>query len=301
MDDRKAGASRTSALGFPPLYFSISQVPLAVHCVAELSVPSVIVVIQWKEIFIDVYMNQELQKQRGRGYGLNWMETRTVIKPHEAVCWKYQEHESLTLASGHAATKEMFHFLRPPECSIFKERKGQELELHNKIHHFPGSTLLIPVSLVIDKDSTWNSRWDDTSQVLMAFGSNKRETSSWTRAAVIDWDPGGTSLEKVHEAGCLRAMEQRIFLKLSVTGMKRSSETDHVEEFEMRKRSVMRMKLPLVGEKTLQLTVDPFHSHVPLVSVELLFHFTRPPEVHLVLLRCCSTSQDHQRYISYSG
>ena len=113
--------------------------PLAVHCVAELSVPSVIVVIQWKEIFIDVYMNQELQKQRGRGYGLNWMETRTVIKPHEAVCWKYQEHESLTLASGHAATKEMFHFLRPPECSIFKERKGQELELHNKIHHFPGS------------------------------------------------------------------------------------------------------------------------------------------------------------------
>ncbi|WZY68671.1 hypothetical protein YC2023_000911 [Brassica napus] len=262
------------------------QVPQFVHFVAELSVPSVI---QWKEICIRVYMNQELQKQIGRGYGLNWMGIRTVLKPYEAVCWKFQERESLTLASGHAATKEMFHFLKPPEFSIFKEGKGQELEQDNKTQDSPGSTLFIPVSLVTDNDSSWNSRWDVTSQALMAFGSNEREASSWTQVAAIDfdWDPGGTSLEKVHEAllimaGCLLAMEQRIFLKLSVTRMKRSLEADLVEEFEMGRSSVMGMKLPLVREKTLQLTVDHFHPHVALVYVELLFHFTRPPEVRLV-------------------
>ncbi|KAH0916565.1 hypothetical protein HID58_031011 [Brassica napus] len=259
------------------------QVPQFVHFVAELSVPSVI---QWKEICIRVYMNQELQKQIGRGYGLNWMGIRTVLKPYEAVCWKFQERESLTLASGHAATKEMFHFLKPPEFSIFKEGKGQELEQDNKTQDSPGSTLFIPVSLVTDNDSSWNSRWDVTSQALMAFGSNEREASSWTQVAAIDfdWDPGGTSLEKVHEAllimaGCLLAMEQRIFLKLSVTRMKRSLEADLVEEFEMGRSSVMGMKLPLVREKTLQLTVDHFHPHVALVYVELLFHFTRPPEL----------------------
>lgn len=192
-------------------------------------VPACLTVVQWKVKFTEVYLNQELQrtmsslrqrfnshtelypqviqeghanmkKQLGKRNPLEWEERETVIKLYKAAYCIFQKDESSTLASGHSATKEMFHFLRPPEFSIFKERNGQELEQDNKAQDSPGSTLFIPVSLVIDNVSSWNSRRDDTSQALMAFGSNERETSSWIPVAVIDcdWDPSGTSLEKDH-------------------------------------------------------------------------------------------------------
>ncbi|WZY87704.1 hypothetical protein YC2023_044439 [Brassica napus] len=64
----------------------------------------------------------------------------------------------------------------------------QDSELKEKCQFF---TLPVSAVLVVDKDTSWISRYDDVRQVPMVI-RNRKQTSNWSGVAGIDfeWDPG---------------------------------------------------------------------------------------------------------------